>query len=378
MPAPLGDMGIGDFLANYWQKQPRLIRQAIPGFRPPLDGDDLAGLACEPEAEARLVSGHYPDPQWELRHGPFDEADFAALPDARWTLLVQDVEKHYPPLRAFIDLWDFLPAWRLDDLMISYAVTGGSVGPHVDQYDVFLFQAQGERLWQIAERFDPDLLEDCPLNVLREFEPEQEWVLRPGDMLYLPPNVAHHGVALDPGMTWSVGLRAPGAADLLMALGEQLAFGADEGGRYRDPDLQPVHRAGEIERDALRQLRRLMRGALADDAAFDEFAGRFLTRFRLAREPEPASATPAHAELLAAASAGRRLVRDPWTRLAWTEAGDGALLFAAGDCFPCSLNLARCLCGKRYPEPFSINLEERDLQTLEALVGGGHLRFEED
>jgi 50S ribosomal protein L16 3-hydroxylase len=373
MPAPLGEFTVEHFLANYWQKQPCLVRNAIPGFKPEIDGDDLAGLACEPLAESRLVSGHYPDHDWELRHGPFSAEDFARLPDERWTLLVQDVEKHYPPLLEFMAMFDFLPSWRLDDLMISYAATGGSVGPHVDQYDVFLFQVEGERLWQIAERYEPALVEDCPLNVLREFEAEREWVLRPGDLLYLPPDVAHHGVALDPGMTWSVGLRAPGAADLLMALGEQLALAGDEGGRYRDPDLDMNQRPGEIDRKAIRQLRTLMRGAMGEHAAFDGFAGRFLTRFRLAQEPAPPETSIDLRSLLTAAASGKRLLRNPWTRLAWIQCDAGALLFAAGECFSCSVALATCLCASTEPEPFSINLGTRDTETLAALVNGGHL-----
>jgi 50S ribosomal protein L16 3-hydroxylase len=373
MPAPLGELSVEAFLETYWQKQPCLIRSAIPGFRPLLDADDLAGLACEPDVEARLVSGRYPEHDWTVRYGPFEEADFASLPGERWTLLVQDVEKHYPPLQEFMALFDFLPAWRLDDLMVSYAVTGGSVGPHVDQYDVFLLQAQGERLWQIARDFEADLVEDCALMVLADFEPEKEWVLRPGDMLYLPPNVAHHGVALDPGMTWSVGLRAPATADLLLALGERLGMAADGGGRYRDPDLQAACGAGEIDRAAIRQLRRLVRGATDDPAAFDRFAGSFLTRFRLARDPEPRGQPIDSRALLAAAAAGKRLVRNPWTRLAWLEAADGALLFAAGAAFRCSIRLARCLCASAEPEPFSSALDGPDQEALVALVNGGHL-----
>jgi 50S ribosomal protein L16 3-hydroxylase len=378
MRAPLGELAVENFLRDYWQKQPCLIRRAIPGFIPALNGDDLAGLACEPDAASRLVSGHYPYKDWQLRHGPFDEEDFERLPEERWTLLVQDVEKHYPPLMEFMARFDFLPSWRIDDLMISYAVTGGSVGPHVDQYDVFLLQAEGERLWQVAEHFDPALLQDCPLNVLRNFEAEREWVLRPGDMLYLPPNIAHHGVALDPGMTWSVGLRAPGTADLLMALGEQLALGGDEGGRYRDPDLQTEFRPGEIDRAAIRKLRKLMRGALEDQDGFDEFAGIFLTRFGLAQDPAPPATKIDSRSLLSEAASGKRLQRNPWTRLAWIATDSDALLFAAGERFRCSAALAQCLCASNEPEPFSINLGGNDADVLVALVNGGHLLLSGD
>jgi len=149
MSAPLGKFSTQQFLEEYWQKRPCLIRQAIPDFKSLLDGDDLAGLACEEMTESRLVSGTYEAQDWNVSNGPFGESDFAALADANWTLLVQDVEKHYAPLQALMQQFSFIPQWRIDDLMISFAATGGSVGPHVDQYDVFLLQAEGKRLWQI-------------------------------------------------------------------------------------------------------------------------------------------------------------------------------------------------------------------------------------
>ena len=219
MTAVLGELTAEEFLRDYWQKRPCLIRKALPGFNVPLDADDIAGLACEEMAESRLVFGSFPEHDWQLRHGPFGEDDFAQLPPSHWTLLVQDVEKHYPPLSELMACFDFLPNWRLDDLMVSYSVPQGSVGPHVDQYDVFLFQVSGSKLWQIAATFESDLLDDCPLNVLQSFDSEKEWLLKAGDMLYLPPGIAHHGVAIDEGMTWSIGLRAPSSADLLLSLG---------------------------------------------------------------------------------------------------------------------------------------------------------------
>jgi len=354
------------------------MRRVLPGFEPPLDGDDIAGLACEDLSESRLITGSFPGHDWQLRHGPFDEEDFSQLPESGWTLLVQDVEKHYPPLQGFLAQFKFLPAWRLDDLMVSYATRGGSVGPHVDQYDVFLYQAQGQRLWQVAETFNPALLEECPLNVLREFEPEQEWILKPGDMLYLPPNVAHHGVALNEGMTWSIGLRAPSAADLYLALGEQLACAADGGPRYADPELDTPARVGEIDNMAIDRLRDLLAGPVQDREAFKHFLGCFITRFRLANEPVAPGPAMDAAELTMRLRTGRRLVRNPWTRLAWLESTDGAQLFAAGDAIDCSVSAAVELCTNPEPELLSGALDERDLAAILALVNGGHLVLSED
>ncbi len=157
--------------------------------------------------------------------------------------------------------FSFLPRWRIDDLMISVAGPGGSVGPHVDQYDVFLLQAEGKRRWEIAESYDAALLPDCELKVLQDFCAEQEWLLEPGDMLYLPPGIAHHGVALDAGMTWSIGMRAPSRADVFLALGEWLAEKDDEGGRYQDPGLTGPRYPGEIDSAAMSRLEDFLRSA---------------------------------------------------------------------------------------------------------------------
>jgi 50S ribosomal protein L16 3-hydroxylase len=352
-----------EFLRDYWQRKPLLLRQAFPGFEPELDADDIAGLACDDTAESRLITGRYPGRQWSLRYGPFSEADFATLPDCDWTLLVQDVEKHYPPLRRLLAAFDFLPRWRIDDLMVSVAGPGGSVGPHVDQYDVFLLQAGGQRRWQIAERFDPELEPDCDLKVLRRFVAEQEWILEPGDVLYLPPGVAHFGTAvaataanarshispcmtpsMTPCMTWSIGMRAPSTADLLQSFGEWLAESEDEGGRYRDPDLEPASRAGEIDPAALRRLRDLARACIDDDSRCPAFLGAFLSRYRLAHEPAPPPAAIGPDELWRALDRGAKLRHNPWTRLLWLRTRDGALLFAAGSAFACEPDLAEAVC----------------------------------
>ncbi len=372
MVAPLGDLSPAQFLAQYWQKKPCLIRQAIPDFEPLLNGDDLAGLACEEMAESRLISGSFAAADWQVQHGPFDEAVFSSLGEENWTLLVQDVEKHYAPLQALMAQFRFIPNWRLDDLMISYAASGGSVGPHTDQYDVFLLQAEGTRRWQIAETYNPELLPDCALNVLRRFTPEQEWLLEPGDMLYLPPNVAHHGVALEPGMTWSIGSRAPSAADLLQGLGEWLAFTDNEGSRYRDPHLEPATRPGEITSDALQGLRELMLTHINDKNSSDAFLTTFMSRFRLAHEPVPPPASMQPEAVLQALQEGQTLLRNPWTRLVWTEADGRARLLVAGQARECEIWLATALCTGQQPEINTSRVDSEALATLTRLINSGH------
>ena len=211
----LGGLNADAFLTTHWQKAPLFVKGALPGYQPPLDADELAGLACEPDVETRLIQ-QTPEDRWLLEHGPFDEERFSQLPESHWTLLVQDLEQHVPEVTRLLDLLDFLPAWRIDDVMASFAAPSGSVGPHYDEYDVFLLQVEGYRRWEISDCFDRDQLrDDTPLRLLREFRPQQSWVLGPGDLLYLPPRVAHFGVAQGPCVTYSLGCRAPSVSALV-------------------------------------------------------------------------------------------------------------------------------------------------------------------
>jgi len=235
----LGGLSPSDFMRRYWQRRPLLIRQAVPGLRPPLTASALRRLARRDDVQSRLVWRE--EGQWHMEHGPF-----ARLPAARtadWTLLVQSVEQYDDAAAELMHRFRFVPDARLDDLMISIAGDGGGVGPHFDSYDVFLLQAQGRRRWRIGRQRDLSLLPDLPLKILRRFVPEQEYVLEPGDMLYLPPQVAHDGVAEGGDcMTISVGFRAPDRAALargmLEAAAEQVAARAGLGaGSYADPPL---------------------------------------------------------------------------------------------------------------------------------------------
>jgi 50S ribosomal protein L16 3-hydroxylase len=234
------------FLRDYWQKQPLLMRGALdPGLFsvPP---DELAGLACEPDIESRLVIEHG-ERHWTVEHGPLDEGRFALLPTSHWTLLVQDVDKHRDDVAALLDHFDFVPGWRIDDIMISYATDGGGVGPHTDSYDVFLMQAQGRRRWRIsdADYSEDDLLPNQPLRILSSFETTEDWLVAPGDVLYLPPGVAHWGSADGDCMTYSLGFRAPQRQELLA---EWLHHCADQAGTAPlvDPDegLSPIGSLG--------------------------------------------------------------------------------------------------------------------------------------
>ena len=279
----LGGMAPADFLKEYWQKKPLLIRNALPGFTSPLTPADVAGLACEEDVTARLIiekGGDYP---WQLRHGPLDESDFGSLPETHWTLLVQEVDRLVPEVAALLGLFRFIPNWRIDDVMVSYAPEGGSVGAHIDNYDVFLLQALGKRRWQINNTpvDDEVLVEDLDVRILKDFTPDEDWVLSPGDVLYLPPRIAHYGVALDDCMTFSIGFRAPSYEELLSGYVMDAVVRLNlSDRRYSDPELKPQNNPGEISPAVLAKIRAVFDELLRDTRQIDRWFGRFITEPR--------------------------------------------------------------------------------------------------
>lgn len=421
--APLG-MPPQRFLRDYWQKRPLLIRGAFDGFRNPLAPEDLAGLACEELALSRIVihqplsssprpgDGRKPGKEkadrWILRNGPFAERDFATLPKTHWTLLVQDVDKWDADVAALLPHFSFLPSWRVDDVMISYAEDGGSVGAHVDQYDVFLLQGLGRRRWQIdtrtprenprvpvpASRFKADdFRDDTELKLLRRFEPTHEWILEPGDLLYLPPGVPHHGVALGPCMTYSIGMRAPSQSELLVDFAETLAEGLPEDARLSDPDLAPARGDGEIDDAAIARVARAMPWLRADGGAkkakragsgdggpgavdaslLRTWFGGFITRYRSAQTAAPNPRPLGEPALARAFDRNARVRRNPWSRCAWMRAGRGAHLFVAGEMHGCSVAFARLVCTRTEFACADVPEAAADRAVLRALIDAGHL-----
>ena len=277
------------FVEQYWQKKPLLMPRALPLYQCPISPDELAGLACEDDTESRIVmemiSGkdNKPSPgsQWILKHGPFEHTDFQQLPESHWTLLVQECNKYVPDVAALLDDFNFIPNWRVDDAMVSYAVPNGSVGAHVDQYDVFLLQVQGQRRWQInAKQYSAqDFLEDCDLRILTDFEPAQDWILSPGDILYLPPGVAHYGVALTECMTISIGFRAPSHYQLVSAFYEDLFSSSDDFfmPRYQDPDLKATDNPGCIDDTSLEKICAIIKQYANNTDAIKSWFGRYIT-----------------------------------------------------------------------------------------------------
>ena len=325
----LGGITAREFLRDYWQKKPLLIRQAIPDFESPIDADELAGLALEEEVESRLVIEHGERP-WELRRGPFAEDAFSTLPEREWTLLVQAVDQFVPEVAELLEQFRFLPSWRIDDVMISFAAPGGSVGPHFDNYDVFLLQAQGKRNWKIGQMCNSEspLLQHADLRILAEFEESAEWVLEPGDMLYLPPRLAHFGIAEDDCMTYSVGFRAPSAAEVLTHFTDFLSQYLTDEERYTDADAQPVSDPHQIQGDALDRLKSLLAEHMSDERMLLTWFGQFMTE---PRYPElVAGEELGEEDFVNSLQDGAILVRNPSARMAWSEVDNDVLLFASG------------------------------------------------
>ena len=325
----LGGLTAREFLRDYWQKKPLLVRQAIPDFESPISPDELAGLALEEEVESRLVIEHG-ERHWELQRGPFNEDTFQDLPERDWTLLVQAVDQFVPEVAELLEDFKFLPKWRIDDLMISFAAPGGGVGPHFDNYDVFLLQAHGHRRWQIGQMCDADspLLPHADLKILAQFEPTDEWVLAPGDMLYLPPCLAHCGTAEDDCMTYSVGFRAPSAAEVLTHFTDFLGQFLPDEERYSDADIQPSEDPNQIQRDALERLKVLLNEHMSDERLLMTWFGQFMTE---PKYPELVAGIEIEEEdFLGALEDGAILIRNPSARMAWSEVGEDLVLFASG------------------------------------------------
>jgi 50S ribosomal protein L16 3-hydroxylase len=240
----LGGLTATQFLSQFWQRKPLLVRNAIDHFQGPVQAPELFALASRDDVESRIVRRERG--KWKVSEGPFSRADLGRMPRSGWTILVQGVNLEVPAADALLHRFGFLPRARIDDVMVSYASPGGGVGPHFDSYDVFLLQGEGRRRWRIARCYDPAIEPDIPIRVLRRFKAEKEWVLGPGDMLYLPPGWAHDGVAVGPCFTYSIGFRAPSRGEIAREFLGFLQERIDFDGMYADRGAKPARHAAEI------------------------------------------------------------------------------------------------------------------------------------
>ena len=369
----LAGLSAGEFLRRYWQKKPLLVRDALPECAGIVQPDGLFELAGREDLESRLVlrSGS----RWQVRHGPFARREFAKLPRQGWTLLVQGVDHALPAARELLERFSFIPYARLDDVMVSYAPPGGGVGPHFDSYDVFLLQGKGKRRWRIGRQRDLDLVPGAPLRILRRFRPSREWMVQPGDLLYLPPRCAHDGIAVSDCITYSIGFRAPGAQELgarfLEFLQEQLHLD----GTYSDPGLQPQRRPARIADDMLRKVRGVLRRIHWSDADAMRFLGCYLTEPKasvlFARPSRPLSES---AFLARAARRGTRLALP--SRMLFR----GNTLFINGEAHTPGATAARRLArlaDRRSLPPFP-RLDHESAQLLYQWYRAGYIKLNND
>ncbi len=377
---PLGKYSVAEFLNEYWQQKPCLIEQAYPDFKTIISADQLAGLACEPDVEARIVK-YDAQRDWQLLNGPFDEVTFSTLPDSHWTLLVQAVDLWLPEAQAMLEDFNFLPRWRRDDLMISYATKGGGVGAHYDHYDVFLLQASGQRRWEVGGDYNDQSprKKDSPLLHLADWQAEQAWTLNPGDMLYIPPGLGHNGIAFDDDcMTYSIGFRAPSHTEILCGItdlaSEQLASDL----RFKDAPLHEGLNPGEINASDIDQLSQLI-SALADDRTLlSRWLGQTVTAPKYAGLAPIETPSNVHdtKQLIAQAT---HLKHTAGTRMAYYKNEDQTLLFVNEHTLLISKQqqaLTAKLCASNIIATAVIGTHEHHLELIATLLGSGALQAE--
>lgn len=376
----LQNFDIATFLKEYWQQKPLLIRAAWESWANPVEPDELAGLACEPLVESRIITRR--EQAWELEHGPVKESRFAKAGRDPWTLLVQSVDHHLPAVSALLDQFRFVPNWRIDDVMVSYAVDGGGVGAHFDHYDVFLVQGLGRRRWELGALCDDDteLLPHDGLRLLADFQPVEEWILEPGDFLYVPPRVAHRGTAIgDDCMTYSIGFRAPSRGELIEAWADDMTSDLSDSDRYADLHLARQDNPGEISAEAITTLQAMIADMLHDRSRFARWFGQYNTAPKnpeIDWKPDQPAQIDHIRQWLAA---GWPLIRNPASRFSFVrETASSVMLFADGHCFSCSddaAGFAQAICAEA-GLTVAREVSPATLELITALFNEGSLAFD--
>ncbi len=346
-----------EFLNNYWQKKPVVIRNALPDFKNPLSAEELAGLALEEDVESRLIWESLEDsPQWRIKYGPFEESELTSLPASNWTLLVQGVDKLIPEVAEALRFFRGIPSWRIDDIMISLAALSGSVGPHYDDYDVFLYQAQGVRKWSLTtKKCTPEnAVDDSVLRIMKTFETEQEFTLNEGDMLYLPANVGHHGVSESAQcITYSFGYRSYKALELWESFGDFASQAGALTNLYQDPNWNCVKNTNEIPLSAIQSTQNLMHDAIKQSPLTTNWYGCFVTRLdEQAERLLPLALEQVHTkDFMAQLVDGKMAVKESLCRFAYFQEEERVTLFINGCNWPCApVSLALIISIANEPE----------------------------
>lgn len=352
----LGGLSPQQFMRRHWQKKPLLIRQAIPGVKPPVGRSALFALAGQDEVESRLIVQDLASEDWRLRQGPIPRRALPKLDQPGWTLLVQGLDLHVPAAHALLRLFGFVPQARVDDLMISYASDGGGVGPHYDSYDVFLLQVHGRRRWRVGPLKDASLKPDMPLKVLANFEPLEEWLLEPGDMLYLPPMWGHDGVAEGECMTCSIGFRAPEAIEITREVLGRCAEALEPALKrrlYKDPQQPATDEPGRIPADLQQFALDAVQRFLNDPQQIQAALGESLTELKPRVWFEPGEPLPD----------GVGVALDAKTRMAY----DDKRIFANGESWLAAgadARLMRALADRRQLSAATVTKASADAREL--------------
>ncbi|GJM12991.1 MAG: cupin [Pseudohongiella sp.] len=327
------DFDSADFLSRCWQKQPIFLPKLIPHFQDSLSAEELAGLACEELVESRIVTESKKN-DWRLRNGPFEESDFTCLPDSNWTLLVQAVDQWVDDVADIKALFNFIPSWRIDDIMISFAAQGGSVGPHYDYYDVFLLQGKGERNWKVGEacNSDSELVSGAELRLLKDFEATMEFNLSAGDALYIPPRFAHWGTATSDSLCYSIGFRAPSVSEMIEGFSDFVSREQDPAQRYEDSKPQFPLRSSEIKTDMLDTSHRRLMESFSDKQHFAAWFGCYVSQPKYPELIEPLDKELSGADFSTLLREGVQLIKNPSSRFSFMESSEKncVLLFVDG------------------------------------------------
>jgi 50S ribosomal protein L16 3-hydroxylase len=391
----LGGLSAERFLGEHWQKKPLLVRGAFPDFRDPITPEELAGLSCEDGVESRLVRElpHRKKRPWEVTWGPQQRKVFASLPERKWTLLVQEVNRWVPQTALLLDRFAFLPNVRVDDVMVSFAAPGGSVGPHLDSYDAFLVQGQGKRRWKFhdkpTKKNDKLLIEGIDLRVLARFKADVDEVLGPGDMLYLPPGFAHHGVAVTPCLTYSVGFRSPSAGEAWSSFASALASRPQASRLLEDPSLAPAKNPGAIPPELLLRVRTMIRSMDISDDTIDRWFAAFATQLHPGHSLEAPRRPLDERTIMKRLERGDTTLRSEegrWAflerkRISESEPEMSLCLYIGGneiEVAPAAADLARTLCAGRRHQGTALQKQTRSRAARTLLVhlfAIGALRF---
>lgn len=333
----LGGLTAEEFLTEYWQKKPLFVKNAFPDFEDPLSADEIAGLAFESFIPSRFIFEEGGERPWQFKMGPATEEDFATLKDKKWMLVINDVEKNLPELKAVTAPFHFIPNWRLDDLQVSLGEDGGNVGAHWDDYDVFLIQGMGQKKWQIsyAPVSEDDFMKGVDIRLIENFKADEEWIVEPGDMLYLPPKIGHYGVNIGRSVTWSVGFRAPKHQEMFRDFIEMKFDNMAEDARFSDPELSVAQNYGELSDEALDKVVSILQeGLLTNRDEIAKWFGAFMTEPKMFQAPDLLEEKITSSDILEFLEEGGALEVHPGLTLIHRQIGAQYYLFAGGKSYP--------------------------------------------